>query len=400
MFENFNRSVHEAPVDYKASIKEFRYLPLPQGPTWAEQAVRRDVIEQCGKRIVQGIKLRSDIDFVRRYPQQFKNPPDADSLLALYNKVDAQLPRLAQRARECAASIERCSLEGMTPITAELPERLVSADPIDCKWRDILQNASHLSQYFDQSLLATPITQTDRGQRGGKYKLFVKNGAPVAGIFWHPDLGAFHVYGPVMQEYAGRGHCNGPLGYPKTDQETMTGAGTDGLDLIVKFENGFLWLDAQTSTVRDTFDAPVVSASSFKSWNFQDRYIRHRSSLGHIDPIAAGDPLARQDATFRLVPGVAGRLNSFESVNYPGHFLRHENFRLKLAPQSNDQLFKDDATFSVVPGLAGADGRSFESANFPGHYIRHSNFELWLARADGSQLFKDDATFIVSPPLT
>ena len=140
--------------------------------------------------------------------------------------------------------------------------------------------------------------------------------------------------------------------------------------------------------------------NSFRSLNYPDRYIRHRLSLGYIDKIVAGDDLGRKDATFRLIPGLAGKCRSFESVNYPGQFLRHQNYRLKLAKQTADQLFKEDATFCFVTGLANSQNRSFESVNFPKHYIRHSNFELWLAKYDGSQLFKKDATFIVSPPLT
>ena len=140
--------------------------------------------------------------------------------------------------------------------------------------------------------------------------------------------------------------------------------------------------------------------SSFRSWNYPDRYVRHRFSLGYIDPIVASDKLGRNDATFRLVPGLAGRCRSFESVNYPGHFLRQQNYRLKLAKQTDDQLFKEDATFCAVWGLADSQGRSFESVNFPKHYIRHSNFELWLGKSDGSRLFKKDATFIISRPLT
>lgn len=140
--------------------------------------------------------------------------------------------------------------------------------------------------------------------------------------------------------------------------------------------------------------------SSFRSWNYPDRYIRHRLSLAYIDRIVASDQLGRKDATFRLVPGLAGRCRSFESVNYAGQFLRHQNYRLKLAKQADEKLFKQDATFCVVEGLASSEARSFESVNFPKHYIRHSNFELWLSKSDGKQLFKKDATFIISPPLT
>jgi len=140
--------------------------------------------------------------------------------------------------------------------------------------------------------------------------------------------------------------------------------------------------------------------SSFRSWNYPNRYIRHRLSLGYIDQIAANDKLGRSDATFRLVPGLAGKCSSFESVNYLGSFLRHQDYRLKLAKKTDDKLFNEDATFCVVSGLASSQARSFESVNFPNHYIRHSNFELWLVKSDGSELFKKDATFIVSPPLT
>ena len=38
--------------------------------------------------------------------------------------------------------------------------------------------------------------------------------------------------------------------------------------------------------------------SSFRSWNYPDRYVRHRLLLGYIDPIVAGDKVGRSDATF------------------------------------------------------------------------------------------------------
>lgn len=149
-----------------------------------------------------------------------------------------------------------------------------------------------------------------------------------------------------------------------------------------------------------SYAQPAQQLSSFSSLNYPDRYIRHQSFLGYIAPIVASDKLGREDATFRLIPGLAGRCRSFESVNYPGHFLRHQNYRLKLTKQTDDQPFKEDATFCIVPGLANSEAYSFESVNFPKHYIRHSNFELWLAKSNESRLFKQDATFFISRPLT
>lgn len=145
---------------------------------------------------------------------------------------------------------------------------------------------------------------------------------------------------------------------------------------------------------------PNQRTVSFSSLNYNNRYIRHRSFLGYIDPIVRNDMQARKDATFRIVPGLAGKCNSFESINYPGYFLRHQYFRIKLDKQTGDQLFKDDATFCISPGLANPKGISFASVNFPGYYIRHSNFELWLNQPDGSRLYNQDATFAIAPALT
>jgi hypothetical protein len=145
-----------------------------------------------------------------------------------------------------------------------------------------------------------------------------------------------------------------------------------------------------------TFEARSVV--SFKSFNFPDRFIRHKNSLGFIEPI--NNELDRKDATFRLIPGLANsNCISFESINFPNHFLRHENFRLKLAGRIDQQLFREDATFRIVPGLFDNRVYSFESLNFPGHFIRHKNFELWIDPSDGSDLFRKDATFIITSSL-
>jgi hypothetical protein len=52
----------------------------------------------------------------------------------------------------------------------------------------------------------------------------------------------------------------------------------------------------------------------------------------------------------------------------------------------------------MVSGLADSAGTSFESVNYPGHYLRHKNFELWLDRYDGTEQFRKDATFRATQP--
>ena len=53
-----------------------------------------------------------------------------------------------------------------------------------------------------------------------------------------------------------------------------------------------------------------VDTSSFESYNYPGFYIRHRDYLGAITEISSD--LDRQDATFRLVPGLIGKCRSFE----------------------------------------------------------------------------------------
>ena len=153
-----------------------------------------------------------------------------------------------------------------------------------------------------------------------------------------------------------------------------------------------------SSSVYSQSTSEVVS---FRSYNFPDRYIRHKNFLGYLEPI--NDEPGSKDATYRLVPGLGNsKCTSFESVNFPGHFLRHENFRLKLARRINQRLFREDATFCIKNRLFGDDAStwSFESLNFPAHYIRHKNFELWIEPTDGSNIFRKDATFSITNPLS
>ena len=37
--------------------------------------------------------------------------------------------------------------------------------------------------------------------------------------------------------------------------------------------------------------------------------------------------------------------NAYESSNYPGYFIRHQNYRLKIDKDDGSDLFKKDASF-------------------------------------------------------
>jgi len=90
---------------------------------------------------------------------------------------------------------------------------------------------------------------------------------------------------------------------------------------------------------------------------------------------------------------------SFESVNFPGSFLRHQDFRLKLM-NDNSPLFRDDASFYPVRPLTRFGfSVSLEATRVFRSFIRHRDGHLVLDPNDNSDLFAQDATFFVIPGL-
>ena len=143
-----------------------------------------------------------------------------------------------------------------------------------------------------------------------------------------------------------------------------------------------------------SFASLMNSESSFQTFNFPDRFIRHANYLGFVEA-AQGN---YGSITFRMVPGLGGRCVSLQSTDVPDHYLRHQDWRIKLSRIDSDPNMRADATFCMMPGLASTTGISFEAISAPGHFIRHRNFELWLDRPDESDLFRKDATFLAAPP--
>jgi hypothetical protein len=129
----------------------------------------------------------------------------------------------------------------------------------------------------------------------------------------------------------------------------------------------------------------------FQSFNFRDRFIRHRNFEGILSRKQDGGPAA--DFSFTLVSRGQGRV-ALRSENFLTHFLRHANFRIFLAKSNGptDQLFRLDSTFFLDQGLADPRGISFRSVNFPNHYLRHRDFMLFLEPKDSPNLAAD-ATF-------
>jgi hypothetical protein len=93
------------------------------------------------------------------------------------------------------------------------------------------------------------------------------------------------------------------------------------------------------------------------------------------------------------MPGLAdSSAVSFESVNYPGYYLRHFNYDFVLASYDGTTQFQADATFRQVAGLASSTWSSFQSYNYPDRYIRHHDYQLKLDPAT-TEIARSDATF-------
>ena len=127
---------------------------------------------------------------------------------------------------------------------------------------------------------------------------------------------------------------------------------------------------------------------SWESHNMPGFKIRHQNSIGSVD----NDIAIKEDAEWKMVHGLAGIGVSFQSVNFPNRYLRHQDNAILLAENNGSALFKEDATFFLREGLDNPDKFSFESYNFPGNYIRHRDFLLYSEPMATNQ-DRADATF-------
>ncbi len=147
---------------------------------------------------------------------------------------------------------------------------------------------------------------------------------------------------------------------------------------------------------------PDSGIYSLQSLNDPTRYVAHEEELAIL--LQATSQPFKKSSTFKLVRGLAVPASpnavSFEAVSRPGHYLRHNGYRLQLEVFDGSARFKDDATFWYEPGNAKPTDRtwsSFRSFNHPTRFIRHKGLELWVETGE-DKVFKQDTTFRIVPP--
>lgn len=100
---------------------------------------------------------------------------------------------------------------------------------------------------------------------------------------------------------------------------------------------------------------------------------------------------------WKVVPGLADPAGiSFESVSYPGQYLRQSSFVVGTATSDNSTAFKSDATFFKVAGFANTRWSSLRSHSYPERYLRSlgdSTLRIDPITSASSTMDKEDATF-------
>lgn len=168
-----------------------------------------------------------------------------------------------------------------------------------------------------------------------------------------------------------------------------------------------VWLDSQWLRLPPPLKGAQPGTISFQSVNYPGRYIRHRNFLGELSQVSSD--LDRMDATFIVRTGLSKEGPfpqgvSLESRNFPGHYLRHQGFRVKLNKDDGSDLFRKDATFAYASGygdLASKGYGALKPVNAPhrDYYVRHKNSAIWIDPSDGTPLMALDSAWQPTAPL-
>jgi hypothetical protein len=128
----------------------------------------------------------------------------------------------------------------------------------------------------------------------------------------------------------------------------------------------------------------------FESYNFPGQFIQHKI---YFEAYISANGILPEDCIFKIVPGLADPdCISFESKNFPGCYLKNENFKIVLKLNDGKGDFNESATFRKVPGLADENLISFQSYSYPKRYIRHKDYIIQIDEIV-TDSDKEDATF-------
>jgi len=152
---------------------------------------------------------------------------------------------------------------------------------------------------------------------------------PGVAFVQEPDFRSLQTYSPQNQ-YVRHAGFLGRIGPPTTDVDAR---------------------DAKFRVVPGLADKNCVS---FEAADVRDHYFKH-AFFRIVLAKRLDEQKFREDATFCIVRGLhrikPSRIDSmsFRSFNFPDRYIRHRDFELWLDPFENTPLFRNDATFFMVP---------------------------------------------------
>jgi hypothetical protein len=125
--------------------------------------------------------------------------------------------------------------------------------------------------------------------------------------------------------------------------------------------------------------------------------VTHEQFRAVVSRIGSGSSTRQKlDTRFVVRKGLANsECLSFESVGYPGYYLRHQNWILRLHRRDRTRLFDEDVTFCAKSTQGGA-AFTLESLNYPGETLNAPN----RPNDNGIYLTGSGASaFVARPPL-
>lgn len=155
---------------------------------------------------------------------------------------------------------------------------------------------------------------------------------------------------------------------------------------------GTLEFDKASHYIRHMGDSAEVTTASSEN-DKRDIVWKVRSPLcapgsGNCPPALEGEP----------------KCMSFESANWKGYYLRHKDNRLRLEKPTGTTLAQ--STFCMRPGLSDKRAISFESLDKPKSFVRHNSYHLYVCDNTNEggcgrtslDAFRKDTTFTKDQP--
>ncbi|KAF2772233.1 putative fungal alpha-L-arabinofuranosidase [Teratosphaeria nubilosa] len=128
---------------------------------------------------------------------------------------------------------------------------------------------------------------------------------------------------------------------------------------------------------------------------YDTRYITHDGGTVETAVVTSSNSsAAKEAASWKVVTGLGNSAcYSFESVDTPGSYIRHQAFVLKLDASDGSKQFKEDATFCPQTPLSSGGTHSIRAWGYPTRYFRHYHNAMYVATNGGVQEFDNPASY-------